>query len=232
MAELRGEIALVTGASRGIGEAAARALAQAGAAVMLAARDGAAAAAIARSIAENGGRADAAACDVADWASVQAMLAETSRRLGAPSILVNNAGVIDPIARLAEADPAAWARAVQVNLTGAFHAIRAVLPAMIAAGRGTIVNLSSGAALHPLEGWSAYCAGKAGLAMLTRAIALEAGGDGIRVFGFQPGDHRHRHAGANPRLRHQPDQPHTARATDAPGTPGARHRLSLHAGGG
>ncbi|MBN8905636.1 MAG: SDR family oxidoreductase, partial [Rhodospirillales bacterium] len=81
----------------------------------------------------------------------------------------------------------AWARNIQINLVGAYHAIRAVLPRMAAAGGGRIVNVSSGAAIRPLEGWSAYCSGKAGLHMLTRAIALETAEQGIRVFGFQPG---------------------------------------------
>jgi NAD(P)-dependent dehydrogenase (short-subunit alcohol dehydrogenase family) len=102
-------------------------------------------------------------------------------------VLVNNAGVIEPIASIADSDPAAWARNVAINLSGAFNAVRAVLPGMIAAGGGTIINVSSGAAIRPLEGWSAYCSAKAGLAMLTQAIALETNGQGVRVFGFQPG---------------------------------------------
>jgi NAD(P)-dependent dehydrogenase (short-subunit alcohol dehydrogenase family) len=95
--------------------------------------------------------------------------------------------VIEPITSIADSDPAAWARNVTINLTGAYNAIRAVLPGMLAGGGGTIVNVSSGAAIRPLEGWSAYCSAKAGLHMLTRAIALETAGKGIRVFGFQPG---------------------------------------------
>jgi NAD(P)-dependent dehydrogenase (short-subunit alcohol dehydrogenase family) len=102
-------------------------------------------------------------------------------------ILVNNAGVIEPISDIAASDPAAWARNISVNLVGAYNAVRAVLPGMLAGGAGgTIVNVSSGAAFRPLEGWSAYCSGKAGLAMLTRAVALETAGRGVRVFGFAP----------------------------------------------
>jgi len=186
MQDLTGQVVVVTGASRGIGAAAAEALARAGAAVMLAARGKGQVAEVARRIVNTGGRAEAEACDVADWASVQALLAETKHRLGPVTALVNNAGVIEPIARLEQADPDEWARNIRINLVGAFHAIRAVLPEMRAAGRGTIINVSSGAALRPLEGWSAYCAAKAGLAMLTQAIALEAV-PGLRVFGFQPG---------------------------------------------
>jgi 3-oxoacyl-[acyl-carrier protein] reductase len=187
MTTVSGKVAIVTGASRGIGEAAAEALAAAGAAVMLAARDGERVGKVAGRIVAAGGKAAAMACDVADYATVEALVAATTRQLGRPDILVNNAGVIEPIAMIAETDPAAWARNVEINLVGAFHAVRAVLPGMLAAGGGTIINVSSGAALRPLEGWSAYCAGKAGLAMLTQAIKLETGAAGIRVFGFQPG---------------------------------------------
>ena len=187
MTELAGKVVLVTGASRGIGEAAAVALGREGAVVMLTARDGAQAMKVARRIVGDGGKAAGSACDVADYGAVERLVRETRERFGAIDVLVNNAGVVEPIAMVAKADPAAWARNVQINLAGAFNAVRAVIPAMLAAGKGTIINLSSGAAHRPLEGWSAYCAAKAGLAMLTRAIALETEGKGIRVFGFAPG---------------------------------------------
>jgi NAD(P)-dependent dehydrogenase (short-subunit alcohol dehydrogenase family) len=187
MAELNGKIALVTGASRGLGEGTARALAAEGVAVMLLARDGAAVAEVARGIVAAGGRAEALDCDVSDYAAVERVVAETKARLGGLDILVNNAGVIDPIAEIAASDPAAWARNISINLIGAYNVVRAVLPGMLGQGGGSIINISSGAAYRPLEGWSAYCSGKAGLAMLTQAIALETAGKGIRVFGFSPG---------------------------------------------
>lgn len=182
-----GRVALVTGASRGIGAAAAAALAGAGAAVMLLARDGELAAKVAESLVAQGGQAAGMACDVADYPAVERALTATRRRFGDPDILVNNAGVIEPIGKLWQTDPAAWALSLAINLTGAYHLIRAVLPGMLAAGRGTVVNVSSGAAQRPLEGWSAYCAGKAGLAMLTRSLLLETAGCNIRVFGLTPG---------------------------------------------
>ena len=185
--ELNGKVALVTGASRGLGEGAARALAAAGAAVMLVARDGALVGSVARDIAAQGARAHALSCDVSDYAAVEKIVAETKARLGGIDILINNAGVIDPIAEVATSDPAAWAQNISINLVGAYNVVRAVLPDMLAKGGGSIVNVSSGAAYRPLEGWSAYCAGKAGLAMLTRSIALETAGKGIRIFGFSPG---------------------------------------------
>jgi len=185
--ELNGKVAIVTGASRGLGEGAARALAEAGAAVMLVARDGALAGSVASDIAGKGGRAEAAACDVSDYAAVEKLVAATRARFGGLDILVNNAGVIDPIAEIATSDPKAWADNITINLVGAYNVVRAVLPGMLARGGGSIVNISSGAAYRPLEGWSAYCSGKAGLAMLTKAIELETKGKGIRVFGFSPG---------------------------------------------
>jgi NAD(P)-dependent dehydrogenase (short-subunit alcohol dehydrogenase family) len=178
---LQGKIALVTGASRGLGEGAARALAAAGARVMLVARDGDLAENVAREI---GGAAVARACDVSDYPSVERAVADTRERLGGLDILVNNAGVIEPIAEIAASDPAAWARNIQINLVGAYYVVRAVLDGMLQTG-GSIINVSSGAAYRPLEGWSSYCAGKAGLAMLTRSLVLET--TGLRIFGFSPG---------------------------------------------
>jgi 3-oxoacyl-[acyl-carrier protein] reductase len=187
MTSLVGKVALVTGASRGLGEGVARALAKAGAGVMLVSRSGEASAAVAHEIAGAGGRAEAMGCDVGDYAAVERVVSATRQRFGRLDILVNNAGVIEPIAELASSDPAAWADSIRINLVGAYNAVRAVLADMAEAGGGTIVNVSSGAAYRPLEGWSAYCSGKAGLAMMTRAIVLETPDRGIRVFGFSPG---------------------------------------------
>jgi NAD(P)-dependent dehydrogenase (short-subunit alcohol dehydrogenase family) len=187
MIRLDGKVALITGAGRGLGEGVARAMAAQGTGVMLIARDTASVQTVAREIAASGGKAEAMACDVSDYAAVERVVAATKRTLGGLDILVNNAGVIEPIAELATSDPAAWARNIQINLVGAYHVVRAVIGGMLDGGGGTIVNVSSGAAYRPLEGWSAYCSGKAGLAMMTRAIALETEGKGIRVFGFSPG---------------------------------------------
>jgi 3-oxoacyl-[acyl-carrier protein] reductase len=187
MVELYRKVAIITGGSRGIGAAAAAALAGAGASVMLVARDGAAASRVADEIARENGQAHGTSCDVADYASVEAMVEETHRRFGYPDILVNNAGVIEPIALFAESDPAAWRRNIEVNLIGAYNVLRATMPHMIERRSGTVINVSSGAAHRPLEGWGAYCSAKAGLAMLTNAITLETAASGIRVFGLSPG---------------------------------------------
>jgi 3-oxoacyl-[acyl-carrier protein] reductase len=154
---------------------------------MLIARDAERSAETARQIAASGGKAEAMPCDISDYAACQAMVEATNRKFGPMDVLVNNAGVIEPIGTVGTTDPGHWARSIEINLIGAYYAIRSVLPEMLKRKRGDIINVSSGAALRPQEGWSAYCAGKAGLAMLTRSIDLEHRAAGIRVFGFQPG---------------------------------------------
>ncbi len=180
---MRDRVVVLTGASRGIGAAAARIFAGTGARVALLARDGAALDALA---AEIGPRALALPCDVADWAPVSGAVARVVAEWGRLDVLVNNAGVIEPIARLEYADPAAWARQIGINLTGVFHGMRAALPVMKRQGAGTVLTLSSGAAHRPLEGWSGYSAAKAGAAMLTRALHEEEG-HWLRVMGLSPG---------------------------------------------
>jgi len=187
MSELEGRSVIVTGASRGIGAAAARHLADAGAQVMLAARSEAEIAEIAAEIRVAGGTAAAQATDVADWAAVEALVAETVRAFGRLDVMVNNAGLIEPIARLAESDPADWARVADVNLKGVYHGLRAAIPAMLETGGGTVINISSGAATSPLEGWSHYCASKAAALMLTRCADKEYRAQGITVVGLSPG---------------------------------------------
>lgn len=181
---MNGKVVAITGASRGIGAAAARVFAAAGAKVALLARSEAEMAALTADIGAD--RALTLACDVADAAAVSAAVAQIVAHWGQLDVLVNNAGMIEPIARIEDADPALWAQAVQVNLAGVFNGIRAALPVMKSAGTGTIITISSGAAHRPLEGWSAYCASKAGAAMLTRALHLEEG-QWLRVMGLSPG---------------------------------------------
>lgn len=179
---LQGQVVLITGASRGIGAEAARAFAQAGAKVGIAARDRSALDALA---AETG--ALALSCDVADRRQVESAVAAMVERFGRLDVLVNNAGVIDPIATLRDADPDAWGCAIDVNLKGVFFGMRAALPVMEAQGAGTIITVGSGAAHNPLDGWSAYCASKAGAWMLTRVADVEARGAGLRIMSLSPG---------------------------------------------
>ncbi len=182
--DFEGKTALITGASRGIGAATARVFAEAGMNVALLARSTDQVSEIAAGI---GGRALALPCDVAEFDAVQNAVTATQERFGALDIVIGNAGVIDPISHLASADPAGWGRAIDINLKGIFNGMRAALPGMVAAGGGTIITISSGAASHALEGWSHYCASKAGAAMLTRCAHLEYEGAGLRIMGLSPG---------------------------------------------
>lgn len=187
MPDLSKKTAIVTGASRGIGKATALELARSGANVVLAARSRDALTDACKELETLGAKTWACACDVADYAQVESLVVGAQDHFGSLDILINNAGVIEPIARLEDAKPESWAQIININLVGVFHAARAVLPHFFQQGRGVIINVSSGAAYQPLEGWSAYCASKAAVAMLTRSLALEAGPKGVTVYGLQPG---------------------------------------------
>ena len=187
MSNLNGRVALITGASRGSGLATVHELSSLGAQVVLAARSEAPIQDITDQISENGGRAVAVQCDVASFEQVQAAVSSTIARFDRLDILVNNAGTIEPIARIDESEPDLWSKAIDVNLKGVYHGLRAALPVMTARGGGVIVNLSSGAATSALEGWSHYCASKAAVKMLTACAHKEFSEQGIRVVGLSPG---------------------------------------------
>ncbi len=186
MTELTDKAVIVTGASRGIGAATARVFARAGALVLLAARSAQAIDTIASEIRAEGGEAAAQATDVAQWDHVQALVAKCQNLYGSVDVLVNNAGVIQPIATIAQSDPEAWVRAGAINYFGTYYGLRAALPVMQSQGAGVVVNLSSGAATSPLEGWSHYCSAKAAAAMLTQCAQREARA-GVRIVGLSPG---------------------------------------------
>jgi NAD(P)-dependent dehydrogenase (short-subunit alcohol dehydrogenase family) len=181
---MQGKTVLITGASRGIGAEAARAFAAAGANVVLLARSRGSLEALAGEIGE---RALALAGDVSRFEDMEAAVARTVERFGTLDVLVNNAGVIEPIAHMAEADPKAWGQVIDINLKGVFFGMRAALPVMLEAGGGTVLTVSSGAAHGPVEAWSHYCASKAGAAMLTRCLHKEYRERGIRAMGLSPG---------------------------------------------
>ncbi len=181
---LVGHTVVISGASRGIGADAARVFAAAGANVALLARSEAQLRDLADEIGE---KALALACDVSDYAAVEAAFGKVHETFGRLDVLICNAGLIDPIARLGDASPAAWAKLIEVNITGVFNMMHAGLPHLKAAGGGNVLTIGSGASQRPLEGWSAYCSSKAGAAMLTQALHLEEGDNGIRVMGLSPG---------------------------------------------
>ncbi len=179
-----GKTVIITGASRGIGEAAAEVFAEADANVGLLARSSGAISEIAARI---GDKAMAIPCDVSDFASLEGAIRKVEEAFGPTDVLINNAGAVEPISHLAEADPDAWGKIIDINLKGVFYGMRAVMPAMIASGSGTIITISSGAAHGPVEAWSHYCSSKAGAAMLTRCADKEAGAAGLRIMGLSPG---------------------------------------------
>lgn len=178
------KVVLATGASRGIGAATARAFADAGASVALVARSADEINALATEI---GDKAIAVTCDVSDYEQVVAAVKATEDAFGALDVFIGNAGMLDPISQLSEADPETWGTAMDVNLKGVFNGMRAAMPGMIERGAGTIITVSSGAAHNPVEGWSAYCSSKAGAYMLTRCADHEARDKGLRVMGLSPG---------------------------------------------
>ncbi|MGR3502670.1 SDR family oxidoreductase [Pseudaestuariivita sp.] len=179
-----GKTVVITGASRGIGAEAARVFANAGARVALVARSTDAVADLAGEI---GNQALAIPCDVSRYQEVARAIAATEETFGGVDVLINNAGMMEPIAHLAEADPDAWGHIIDVNLKGVFYGMRAAVPGMIARGGGSVLTISSGAAHGPVEAWSHYCASKAGAAMLTRSLDKEYRGKGIRAIGLSPG---------------------------------------------
>lgn len=201
MSEMQGKTVFITGASRGIGESAARIFVQAGANVALVARSRDRIEAIAD---ELGPQAVALTCDVADFSQVEAAVQATVETFGGLDVLINNAGMIEPISHLADSDPAGWGQVIDINLKGVYHGMRAALPVMQSAGGGSILTISSGAAHGPVEAWSHYCASKAAVNMLTRCVDKEERTNGIRAIGLSPGtvatemQHEIKASGVNP----------------------------------
>lgn len=185
--ELLGEIAVVTGAAKGIGRGIAQALAQAGAAVAILDFDTAGAAEVAAEIEAAGGRAFAVQGDTSKAESLEAARAAITQTLGVPRILVNNAGIRGSGGRVLDRDPEAWQALIDVNLTGYFLAARCFVPAMIAEGGGALVHIGSITAREPLPEGGSYSVAKAGVAMLSRLLAMDYGPDGIRSNVVSPG---------------------------------------------
>lgn len=182
--DMTGKTVLITGASRGIGAEAARVFANAGCNVALVARGQKDIADLAGEI---GKKAIAIPCNVANSREVAAAVDATVETFGGLDVLINNAGVIEPISHLAHADMDAWGDVIDINVKGVFYGMRAAVPVMKARGGGSVLTISSGAAHGPVEAWSHYCASKAAVNMLTRCLDKEEAAQGIRAIGLSPG---------------------------------------------
>ena len=189
MSNLKGKVAVVTGASRGVGRHIAIRLAGDGATVALLARSEAGLESTRKMLAGSGARALAVQVDVANPESVNRVKEIIEGDLGAPSILVNAAGVFGPISLVKDSDPAAWIETIMINTVAPYLTCRAFVDGMIRVGWGRIVNLTSAAALHepgPIN--SAYGTSKAALNQFTRHLASELKGTGVTANVIHPGD--------------------------------------------
>ncbi len=184
---LDGRVAVVTGGAGGICSAICRAYANVGARVACLDQDAKAAEDLAAEIRAEGGEAIGLGCDVSDERATNEAAAEVKRQLGAPTVLLNGAAVLDRTGTILEIDPQEWQRVLSVNLTGAYLMSRAVLPDMIAAGGGSIIHLASmhGSVARP--GRVSYTTAKAALVMLAKNMAVDHAQQGVRVNSLSPG---------------------------------------------
>ncbi|HEY84093.1 MAG TPA: SDR family oxidoreductase [Chloroflexi bacterium] len=184
---LNNKVAIITGAGRGIGKAAAKRLAEAGASVVLAARTEAEIQAVAEEIKATGGRALAIPTDVTCVSAVDNLVTLTLRAYQHIDILINNAAVLSPVGKTWEVDPEAWRKLIDINVVGPYLCARTVLPQMLDRDDGRIINISSGAANSDTVGWSAYNASKAALNRFTTTLAAEVAHTDIVVSAIGPG---------------------------------------------
>jgi NAD(P)-dependent dehydrogenase (short-subunit alcohol dehydrogenase family) len=185
--DLAGKVAVVNGASRGIGEAIARGLAASGAAVVLTSRKQDAVQAVADSINAGGGNAVARACHAGHLDQVDALFEFVAGRFGRLDILINNAATNPYFGPAADLSPEAFDKTVEVNLKGPYFMTSRAVPMMIESGGGSVVNVASIAALMSLPGQAVYAMTKAGLVSVTKSFAKEYGSQGIRVNAILPG---------------------------------------------
>jgi NAD(P)-dependent dehydrogenase (short-subunit alcohol dehydrogenase family) len=184
---LSGKTALVSGAGGGIGRAISIAFAEEGASLACCDIDPAAAAEAARLVEQQGGRAIAQICDVARETDAQSAVSAAAAAFGSVDILVSGAAPYDAGGTVLETDPAEWDRVVAVNLTGSFLLSRAVLPAMIAGGGGSIILIASQLGRVGSAGRAAYCATKGALIQLAKVMAIDHAAQNVRVNTLSPG---------------------------------------------
>jgi NAD(P)-dependent dehydrogenase (short-subunit alcohol dehydrogenase family) len=206
---LSGAVAVVTGGSRGIGRAISTRLAAMEATVVLTGRDETRVQQVAADLTARGHKAEGIACDVTSLASVEALGERLRTIYGRVDILINNAGTGGPPGLLHELPPADWEAIFNTNLRGVYYMLRAVVPLMIAAGAGHIINISSLAGKNPLPRGAAYSASKWGLNGLTYGVAEELRAQNIRVSVICPGsvdtDFSPRRGGKDKQKMLQPD---------------------------
>jgi NAD(P)-dependent dehydrogenase (short-subunit alcohol dehydrogenase family) len=187
MADLEGRVVVITGASRGLGAALAVAFARAGTRVAGCGRQREGLETVRAEVEAAGGRCHFQTVDVSDPEDVDAWLDAVEDQLGLPSVLVNNASILGPREPLADFPLDLWRRVIEINLTGALAVTQRVLRSMRRNGAGSIINVSSGAAIPPRAGWGAYAVSKDALEGLSLNLAREMAGSGIRVNIVDPG---------------------------------------------
>jgi len=185
--KLAGEVAVVTGAGRGIGRAIAQMQAQEGAKVALMARTAVEIRAVADAINAGGGAARAYALDIVDRKAVVEAFAAVERDLGPVGLLTNNAGAFSAYGPIWTVDPDDWRRDVETNIFGTFNCCRAALPGMIARGRGRVIVMTGGGAATSFPMGSGYAASKAALLRLTECVSDTLAGTGVLAFAMDPG---------------------------------------------
>lgn len=200
---------IITGASRGLGRATALLLAQAGASLVLNARTASALEQVRDAIVRAGGRASIMPGPIDAPATAEQLVAAALTDFGGIDVIINNAAVLLPVARIAESDVRQWQQLYQVNVVGPYLLTRAALPHLRQSANARVINISSGAALSPMPGWSAYCSSKAALNMFTAVLAAEE--SAVTALALRPGvidtamqqTLRAHGAGVMPRNQHQ-----------------------------